>query len=62
MVSCHSYIVHGPGQTSCAVFFADAGPGVASNGVGTCFEADAGIDTVNVPDRHTGVVPSVTDL
>ena len=54
--------MHGTGQTSCAVFFADAGPGVASNGVGTCFEADAGIDTVNAPDRHTGVVPSVTDL
>nr|QNO45920.1 hypothetical protein PHCCOCCO_00004 [Methanosarcinales archaeon ANME-2c ERB4] len=62
MVSCRSYVVHGPGQTSCAVFFADAGQGVAGNGVGTCLEADAGIDTVNAPDRHVGVVPSVTAL
>jgi len=37
-------------------------PRVAGNGVGTCLEADAGIDTVNAPDRHTGVVPSVTGL
>ena len=60
MVSCRSYVVHGPGQTSCAVFFADAGPGVAGNGVGTCLEADVGIDTSDAPDRHMGVVLSVT--
>ena len=54
MVSCRSYVVHGPGQASCAVFFAGAGPGVAGNGVGACLEADAGIDTECPGPSHWG--------